>query len=258
MLAEIFGELEKHFLRQQQLWNAFVARITWPVIQLVLAIFVIAGLIYFLGVIADMHPPKPGERPYDPLGLGLKGGTGALIFLGTVGGIALAGVLLYQLFTRGLGGRARVSAFLLRLPALGPCLQVLALGRFCTAMRLTHETGMPVGKALQLSLRATGNPAWEAQASAVKAATRSGDDLTAILSRTGLFPEEFKHILAVAEVSGTISEVMETQAEFYHEEAGRRLATLTAVAGYAIWLFVAVIIIVAIFRLYGSYLSQLG
>lgn len=255
MLAEIFGELEKHFVRQQQLWNAFVARITWPVIQLVLAIVVIAVLIYFLGVIADM---RPGGPPYDPLGLGLKGGTGAMIFLGVVGCIALGGVLVYLLLTRGLGGRARVSAFLLRVPALGPCLQALALGRFCTAMRLTHETGMPVGKALQLSLRATGNPAWEAHASTVKAATRSGDDLTAILGRTGLFPEEFQHILAVAEVSGTLSEVMETQAEFYHEEAGRRLAALTAVAGWAIWLLVAVVIITAIVRLYGSYLSQLG
>jgi type IV pilus assembly protein PilC len=256
MLAEIFGELEKHFVRQQQLWLAFVARITWPVVQLILAVFVIAGLIYFLGIIAEMR--GPGQKPYDPLGLGLMGASGALTFLGIVAGITLGGCLLYFLVTRGLSGRARVSAFLLRLPAIGPCLQTLALGRFCTAMRLTHETGMPVGKALQLSLRATGNPAWEAQANAVKAATRSGDDLTTILARTGLFPEEFQHILSVAEVSGTISEVMETQAEHYHEEAGRRMATLTAVASYTIWAGIAAILIFTIFRLYGSYLGQLG
>lgn len=51
---------------------------------------------------------------------------------------------------------------------------------------------------------------------------------------------------------------MERQAEHYHEEAGRRMATLTAVLGYAIWLLVAVIIIIAIFRLYGSYFEQLN
>jgi type IV pilus assembly protein PilC len=256
MLAEIFGHLEDHFVRQQQLWNAFVSKITWPVVQLILAVFVIAGLIYFLGIIADMR--GPGAPPYDPLGLGLSGASGAMIFLGVVVGIALGLCLLYFLLTRGLGGRASVSAFLLRLPAIGPCLQSLALARFCTAMRLTHETGMPVGKALQLSLRATGNPAWEAQASAVKAATMTGDDLTTILSRTGLFPDEFEQILSVAEMSGSISEVMEKQAEHYHEEAGRRLSTLTAVAGYAIWAGIAILIIIAIFRLYGSYFDQIS
>ena len=62
----------------------------------------------------------------------------------------------------------------------------------------------------------------------------------------------------MAEVSGSISEVMATQAEFYHEEAGRRLATLTAVAGYAIWASIAVLIISAIFRLYGSQFDQIS
>lgn len=50
---------------------------------------------------------------------------------------------------------------------------------------------------------------------------------------------------------------MRHQGEHYHEEASRRLALLTALAGYAIWGLVGLFIIVAIFRLYGSYLSML-
>lgn len=256
MLAEVFGDLEKHYIRQQQLWRAFIARITWPVVQLVAAIFVIAGLIYFLGVIAEMR--GPGQPPYDPLGLGLSGASGALIFLGMVFGLGLILFVVYLFATRGPTGGVALQRWFLGLPMLGPCLQTLALARFCTAMRLTHETGMSVGKGLRLSFEATGNPAWQEQGTRMKAATRSGEDLTTILTQTRLFPEEFLHVLAVAEESGSISEVMERQAEHYHEEAGRSLAALTALAGYAIWLLIAVIIIIAIFRLYGSYLSQLG
>lgn len=255
MLSEVFAQLETHFVRQQKLWYEFVSRITWPVVQLVGAVFVITGLIYFLGVIAQMR--GPGQPAYDPLGLGLMGASGAMTFLGIVFALALGVFGVYWLATRGPQGGAGLHAYLLRLPAIGPCLQTLALARFCTALRLTHETGMSVGKALRLSFQAAGNPAWQAAADQAKADTRSGQDLSAILTRTRLFPEEFLHVVAVAEESGQLSEVMERQAEHYHEEAGRRMATLTAALGYAIWLAVAVIIIIAIFRLYGSYFEQL-
>ena len=49
MLPEVFSELERYFLREQQLRRSFIARITWPVIQFVLAVLVLAFLIYFFG-----------------------------------------------------------------------------------------------------------------------------------------------------------------------------------------------------------------
>src|SRR5689334_18003695 len=41
-LPEIFGELEKYYLRQQQLRRQFLAKITWPVFQFFAAIAVLA------------------------------------------------------------------------------------------------------------------------------------------------------------------------------------------------------------------------
>jgi type II secretory pathway component PulF len=64
--------------------------------------------------------------------------------------------------------------------------------------------------------------------------------------------------MAVAEESGRLSEVLRQQADHYHDEAGRRLTVLTQVAGYGVWTLVALIIIVFIFRLFGSYVSQLS
>ena len=55
--------------------------------------------------------------------------------------------------------------------------------------------------------------------------------------------------MAVGEESGRISEVMEHQAEYYEEEASRRLKLLGQVAAWGVWLLVAVLIIFAIFRI---------
>jgi type II secretory pathway component PulF len=252
MLPEVFGELERYFLRQKELRNQFIARISWPVIQFVLAVGVLTLLIFILGQIG-----RPGER-FDALGLGLSGGRGAAIFLGTVVGVLAGLYLVGVLLSRSLGRRVGVARWLLSVPGVGPCLQALALGRFCLALRLTTESGMPIGKALRLSLKATGNRAFAAATDDVQRVVGEGDEITLALARTGLFPGDFERIIAVAEESGSLSEVLRHQGDHYHEEASRRLAALTAMLGYGIWAMVGLFIIVAIFRIYSQYLNVLN
>jgi type II secretory pathway component PulF len=201
---------------------------------------------------------RPGGPAYDPLGLGLSGTGGALIFLACVAGAILVLAGSFWLARRSLAGRARIDAFLLGLPALGPCLKALALQRFCLALRLTHETGMSIIEAVKLSLRATGNRAFETRIDVATASVREGDELTTALTRTGLFPGDFLQILAVAEESGRLDEVLRHQAEHYHEEAERRLTFLTALAGYGVWVLVAAILIAVIFRLAFTYFEMLN
>jgi type IV pilus assembly protein PilC len=254
MLPEVFAELEKYYTRSQKLRQQFWSRAAWPLFQFVMAIVVLTGLIAVLGTFPVNQ--RPGAPGYDPLGLGLAGTGGALIFLACVAGLLLALLGGWWLIRRSLGGRARVDAFLLRQPALGPCLQALALQRFCLALRLTHETGMSIVEAIKLSLRATGNRAFEAQTDVATTLLREGEEVTTALTRTGLFPEDFLHILAVAEESGRLDEVLRHQADHYHEEAERRLTVLTALAGYGVWIAVGAVLIIAIFRLALSYFSM--
>jgi type IV pilus assembly protein PilC len=254
MVPEVAGELDKYFSRQQKLFRRFIAQITWPVIQFFLAVFVIALLIWIMGLIAE----SKGTKPLDPIGLGLAGGRGAVIFLSVVFGSLAALTTAYILVRRTLSGRASVDAKLLLVPAIGPCIRALALTRFCTALALTTETGMPINRALALSLRATGNEAFATYGKSAETAVKKGKDLTLALTSTGLFPEDFLSIMQVAEETGQITEVMRRQASHYDDEAGRRLTILAAVASRGIWAMVAVLIIIAIFRIYSFYLSALG
>src|SRR5207302_1548708 len=82
----------------------------WPVVRFFLAILVLAGLIFVLGL---LRQNQGGAPAYDPLGLGLLGGSGALIFLGVVFGGLLGLAGLYLLVTRALSQGAAVDALLL-------------------------------------------------------------------------------------------------------------------------------------------------
>ena len=74
---------------------------------------------------------------------------------------------------------------------------------------------------------------------------------------SGRFPPDFLDVLATAEEAGRLSDVLKHQAEQYHEEAGRRLAVLTNLASVGVWLVVAGLIVLVIFRVFGSYLKLL-
>ena len=64
-------------------------------------------------------------------------------------------------------------------------------------------------------------------------------------------------IIAVAEESGRLPEVMIHQADYYEEEAARKLTVLSKAAGYSVYLVYAICVIAMIFKLYvGTYLAM--
>jgi type IV pilus assembly protein PilC len=245
-LPEIFEELENYFALQLRLKRQFMSQTAWPLIQFLMAPFIMAGMIFILGIF---------NSKFDPLGFGLTGTTGAIKFLvgwfGTLGIIVAA----YFIITRSLRQQVAADELMLRTPVFGACLRAMAMTRFCMALRLTMETGMPVARALKLSMRATANSAYDARVDQVSDAIRNGDDLTEALRITGLFSDDFLDIMATAEESGRVVEVMQRQAKHYEEETGRRLTILTHVASKGIWLMIAVIIVFLIFRIFSTYLG---
>ena len=78
------------------------------------------------------------------------------------------------------------------------------------------------------------------------------------MARSRLFEDDFLSMVHSAEVSGQIPEMMRHQAEFFHEEAARKMTMLTKVAAMLVWGSYAVFMIWAIFRLASIYLGALG
>lgn len=250
-LPEVFAALESFYRSQQKLRRQLIAQSMLPALQFVAAIFVIAALILILGLIAESQ----GTKAIDPLGIGLTGPRGAVLFLVFTFGSLAALVGLYLSAARFLAQKAAVDALLLRLPAIGPTLSALALARFCMALQLTFETALPIAEALRLALRATGNAAFMSLAGKMGRNLRDG--LAGPLAQSGVFPEEFCMIIAVAEEGGRLPEVMRQQAKQYEELAELRLTVLMRMAGFGVWLVVAVFITIAIFRIVTTtYLSQ--
>lgn len=242
-LPEIFRQLERYYRMQLTLRRQFLSQIVWPVIQLVAAIFVITLMILILGWIAESP-----EMAFDPLGFGV-GLPGAARFLITVA-VFFGGIfLIYFIATRALGQKAAVHRLLLSVPGVGPCMQALALSRLALALQLTMDSSLATPKAVKRSLWASGNAAYEATSESVVSDLKRGDELHDALSKPGVFPDEFLAAIHTGEVSGQLPEVMGRQSEHYHEDAQHKMTILTRLASFAVWGFVALLLIWAILRI---------
>lgn len=253
-LPEMFGELEEYYSLQHSLKRQFYSQIIWPVFQFVAAVVVIALLIWILGMIAD----SKGGEAMAPIGMGLTGASGAITFLIGIAVILLSLYGAYKLMTRSFSRQAAFASLLLRLPAIGPCVEALAMNRFCIALRLTLETGMPVQHAMRLTLRATANAAFSQYEDVVVRAVKEGEEIATALSFCPSLPEEFLEIITVGEVSGQLPETMIRQAAYYQEESERRMKTLTRFASLGVYGAVAIFIIFAIFRIASGIFTATG
>lgn len=245
-LPEVMTALASHYESLVRLRRTFLGAIAWPLFQLVLAVLIVAGLIWVLGQIAQNR----NAEPIDVLGLGLVGTLGAATWLGICGGLAVSSYFAYQILTRTLGGKAAVHAMLLRVPVLGPCLRAFAVARFSWAFALTQQAGMSIQPSLESSLRATANGAFIATIPHGVAMLGAGEELSYTLAETGLYPLDYLEMVRIGEETGTVPEALERVSPQLEDEARRRLSALTAALAWLIWAMVAGLIIFIIFRVF--------
>ena len=253
-IPEVFGQLEEYFRLQASMQREFRARAAWPAFQFVAGVLVIALTMIILGWVAESNNSAPSA----PIGFGLTGTSGAILFLmvvgGTVGGLYFG----YKVLTKSMAKRATFEAKLLRVPVVGPAVEAVAMSRFCLAMKLTLDSSLSVFKAIRLSLRATGNEAYVAQTETIVRRVKKGEELADAIGENTVFPAEFRAVLAVGEVSGQIPEVMARQAEYFREETVRRMKRLSWAMSGGVYVLVGVFMIIAIFRMAGVYVQALG
>ena len=244
---ETLKALADHYENTVRLKKAFLAQIAWPLFQLVAAVCVIGLVIYILGLIGD----------FDPLGLGLLGGSGAAVWFGSAGAVAGLVFGLWWAAKKTVAGRV-LDPLLLGVPVLGPCLRNFALARFSWAYGLTQNAGMGVDESLASALSATGNAAYQRSHDDVWSRVRAGEEVSDALRPTGLFPEDYLQIFAVAEASGSVPETLDRISPDLEADARRSLSALAAAAGWGVWALVAGFIIWVIFRFVLRYVAMLN
>lgn len=253
-LPEVLTHLAEHYENTLQLRRQFVGAIAWPAFQFVAAVLIVALMILIFGMIGE-NPNGPNLKQ---LVFGLSGPEGAVIWLTcTFGGVAMTWAA-YQIAVRSFLVQKILDPVFLRVPVLGTCLRSFAIARFSWAYYLTQQSGMPMVRSLTASLKATTNGAFQNATPLICAGIREGEDLSVMLAQSGLFPEDFLHMVSVAETSGTVPEMLHRLSPQFEDQARRSLKSLTVAISLAVWGAVAAFIVFFIFSFFLWYVGMIN
>lgn len=131
---------------------------------------------------------------------------------------AVALVTAFIWYVRTPDGRMKFDRFVLTLPLIGSIIMRASMARFAHMFGTLSESGLPILKELKVIARTIGNRSISRDIEAVRQAVQEGNNLaTAVDSRTS-FPPLVKHMIAVGEKTGAMSEMMEAVGEHYDRE----------------------------------------
>jgi len=158
---------------------------------------------------------------------------------------------------RGLAWTRPIQHLAMRVPRLGKALETLAIARLAWVLHLTQDAGMALRPSLKLALQSTGNARYMDVVPTVDEVIARGDTIEEAFRASGVFPREFLDAVLVGEQSGRLVESMAVLSRQYHERADAAMRVLTMLAGYVVWIFIAGIIILVIFRIFSFYLNSI-
>ncbi len=248
--AETLKELSRVINHRVETTSHLRSSLILPVVQFVLALLVVGLLILISGMI-ELERGKT----LDFIGLGLVGMSGLKIY----------GVLLFSLFVIlifafrfvliGWRSHGFIRGFITRLPLIGPAAQDGEAAAWSQAASLAAGAGLDAGKLV--SLGGSVAPGLAIDPHWVNERLLSGDTLAEALHATNRFPPTLVEGLAVGEESGTVSEVLGRLSDQFADNSRKGFEAAAKAAGAGVWLFVAGLVILVIFKVFSVYVGMI-
>jgi general secretion pathway protein F/type IV pilus assembly protein PilC len=146
-------------------------------------------------------------------------------------------------------GRRIRDTLKLRIPLAGNIFLSLAVARFCRVLGTMLKNGVPILKSLDISRQAAGNVVLSSAIEQASENISSGQSLAAPLAASGHFPRTVVEMIAVAEESNTLDEVLVEIADGLERRTARRLDLLVRMIEPIMLLIMAGVVLMVVIAL---------
>ena len=214
---------------QVRLRNKIVGAMTYPVIMLIISVFIVGAMMVLV-------VPKITIM-FEDLGADLPFITKALIFTSDILSswwplLTAAAVGLFILFNRwrtSEEGAKKWDRFLLKVPVLGDLVRKIAIARFARTLSTLLSSGVPLLAAMEIVENVVDNTVLAAVLSEARVAIREGDTISGPLKRSEEFPPMVVHMVAIGERTGELENMLKKVSDSYENQVDTKVNALTSI-----------------------------
>lgn len=214
--------------KQLALQGKIKSALTYPTVVLVFAI----GITYFLlttivpqfaTILTQLNAPLPFiTRMLMAVSDFLQ--NSSLIMFAIVAVIVFA----YRWYSRTPKGRYVIDDLKLRIPVFGNLIQKSAISSFARTFGLLISSGVNIIESLEITKGTADNAVVEETVENAKNVVVSGDQMSASLATSKVFPPMVVSMVAIGEETGSLDNMLGKVADFYDREVDEAVESLTA------------------------------
>ncbi|MCP4599947.1 MAG: type II secretion system inner membrane protein GspF [Proteobacteria bacterium] len=227
-LEQVLARLADFIEAQNKLRSKVQAAMAYPVIMLVIMVFMI-------GIMMVVVVPKVTSI-FENFGRELPWYTEVLIvmsdfFRGYWWLIFLAlviGIIGFRKWKDSSKGKLRWHRFVLASPIFGVLAMMIAISRFSKTLSTLLTSGVPIVTAMDITKGVLGNVVLETVIQEAISSIQEGESIAEPLKESGRFPPMVTHMIAIGERSGQLEEMLENVASAYDSLVDTRVSTMTS------------------------------
>ncbi|MGA1790849.1 MAG: type II secretion system F family protein [bacterium] len=225
ILARLAGYMERALGLKRKVKSAM----TYPIVILVVAVVVVAGLLIFvIPQFADLFTSFGGTLPLPTrivifMSDFLKGWGGLSILIGII-----AFFITLKKVRQTEKGKLYIDRFMLRTPVFGPLLRKVAIAKFTRTLGTLMSSGVPLLDGMDITARTAGNKVIEKAVQSSRTSISEGKTIAEPLGETHVFPPMVVQMISIGESTGALDTMLSKIADFYDEEVNAAVEALTS------------------------------
>ena len=220
-LEEVLTRLSGFAERQDELRNKVVGSMIYPCVLMTVGALVV---ILLMTLVVPQLRGHLREEHFNIATIVLFGACDVLrdyyVYL-ILGAVALIMLIVSVLKTE--RGKTLKGRFQLKAPVLGTIYTMMAVCRFCRILGTMLNNGVPILQSLKISKDSAGNPILADEIEKAAESVRKGETLAQPLGESGLFPPDILDMIAVAEESNNLENVLVQIADTNEARTARQI-----------------------------------
>ena len=259
-LDTVLRRLAEYMERTALATKKVKSALTYPIIVLVAAIVVVAVLVIFvLPTFTSLYSQLGATLPMitkillDIASWGAKYGIYVLVIL-----IAL--ILGIYLYTKTPAGRINWDSLMLRLPIIGPIVQLNELSRCCRTIAMLIKVGLPMPDIMTMCIQSSNNKIVSKALTDVRQDMIGGEGLGQPMAKRHIFLPLMVQMVAVGEKTGNLGNTLTTVADSFEIDADDKTSAAVGLLQPALTIgialvvgFIAVAMLSTMYGIYGQF-----
>jgi len=229
ILDTILLRIASYLERTMSLKKKVKSAMTYPIVIVIVAVVVVAGLLIFvIPQFAELFISFGGTLPLPTriviaLSDFLAGWGGGIIFLSIIGM-----VFIIKKLKKTEKGKLFFDRLILRAPVFGPLLRKVAIAKFTRTLGTLITSGVPLLDGMDITAKTSGNKVVERAIIVSRVSISEGKTIAEPLGQTGVFPPMVVQMISIGETTGSLDMMLGKIADFYDEEVNNAVETLTS------------------------------